>query len=256
MLQIQADTAIYKDLLNNYICVIEEYNINLVIYLMEMNTTKFKEHAQAIQALSSHIHVVDFPYALYWSFVSEKTEKSKTPVNYEPIDITFKNVGFVVMIIPMLEILQLGFNVLYLDLDVVLMQNPFPYLIHSSAELIVSAELRTCKFDSSLIDSNSASQLTEFNTGMLFAKSNERTLVLFKKWLTKMFNQGIVNDQKALLMEELGGTQVFDCNPLLPKEVTDYYYDKIPTGRRTSAVNASVSSVRYCALNELLFQAS
>lgn len=253
ILRIQKSTALYQELLQNYICMAKEHDLVLVIYLLELDPQRFEEHAKAIMALSEHIHVIDYPYALYWQMVGKKSMQSLGPVQFRFIDVHFKNVGFVLMVIPMYEILQLGYNVLYLDLDIGLLRNPVPYLVHSDADLILSAELRTCHFDSILHDAKATTtlKLSELNTGILFAKSNPNTLKLYETWILAIVNQGIVNDQKALRIGDFGGMQVFDCNPLLPRDVVQQHYSKPVTDNKISN-----PTVKFCVLNDLLFQVS
>ena len=59
---------------------------------------------------------------------------------------SFKTYGALVMLVPSLEVLLLGFDVVYFDLDLVLTQDPLPALATGRADLRVSFEQRTCVF--------------------------------------------------------------------------------------------------------------
>lgn len=69
------------------------------------------------------------------------------------------------MKVPILEALELGFNVIFFDVDIALVKDPLPYLIEGSADVIVSPELRVCTFPSLNPDSYSWKSL-EPNTGV------------------------------------------------------------------------------------------
>ena len=49
---------------------------------------------------------------------------------------------------PVLEAVELGFNVIFFDVDIALVVDPLPYLIGGDADVIVSPELRVCTFPS------------------------------------------------------------------------------------------------------------
>jgi hypothetical protein len=50
--------------------------------------------------------------------------------------------------VPILEALELGFNVIFLDVDIALVRDPLPFLTQGDADFIVSPELRVCDFPS------------------------------------------------------------------------------------------------------------
>lgn len=74
------------------------------------------------------------------------------------------------MKVPILEALELGFNVIFFDVDIALVKDPLPYLIEGSADVIVSPELRVCTFPSYSPESYSWRSL-EPNTGVCLQMS-------------------------------------------------------------------------------------
>lgn len=52
------------------------------------------------------------------------------------------------MLVPVLEVLSLGYNVIYLDIDISMLEDPIPLLLHGDADFVVSEETRGCTFHS------------------------------------------------------------------------------------------------------------
>ena len=77
-----------------------------------------------------------------------------------------------------LKYLELGKNVLYCDADTVWVQNPFPYLV---GEFDIWAQ-----YDA-----------TEYCTGFLAIKTNERTIQFAKNWEFYMSQRSNINDQEG-----------------------------------------------------------
>ncbi len=48
------------------------------------------------------------------------------------------------MLVPLLEILELGYDVVYIDLDVALVHDPIPSLVRGKADISLSIEMKTC----------------------------------------------------------------------------------------------------------------
>jgi hypothetical protein len=92
-----------------------------------------------------------YPEEQFWALLAQKT----TPVigggghaDYEGSIPSFDRFGALVMFVPMFELLKLGYNVIYIDLDIGFVQDPIPYLVQGDADFVVSWEQRTCIFSS------------------------------------------------------------------------------------------------------------
>ena len=57
---------------------------------------------------------------------------------------TFLSFGALVMLVPVLEALNYGFNVIYFDVDIGLVQDPVPFLIKGDADFTTTLEIRSC----------------------------------------------------------------------------------------------------------------
>eukprot|EP01034_Spumella_vulgaris_P033806 gene33806-41704_t len=71
--------------------------------------------------------------------------------DYQGDSPSFLNFGTFLKLIPMYEALQLGFNVIFFDADVALIQDPLPYLTLGTADFIVSTEVKSCAVFPSLL---------------------------------------------------------------------------------------------------------
>lgn len=134
------------------------------------------------------------------------------------------------MLVPSLEVLLLGFDVVYFDLDLTLVTDPLPAISLGTADLRVSFEQRTCIFPSQW-----ARQINwegmEPNTGAFLAKATQGGVLLWKTFLQKVVDESLVNDQRALSL-------AFDSLKVKSYVVTDCY---------TVTLSRSLqSSVLYC----------
>lgn len=157
----------------------------------------------------------------------------------------------------MWEVLQHGYNVIYLDVDVALLADPVPFLTSGDADFTVSQEIRSCKFAQYILRRRpgywSWSTL-EANTGVMHLRSNPRTLSFFQRWLQEIVDMNMMNDQKVLTME-------FGKNPKGTPSCNDYHNRLLGHKHRESQTLSSSQQTndrekqfRYCFLNEFIFQ--
>jgi hypothetical protein len=277
------DRSNYEELLQNYLCNIRRYNLSLVLFIAEQNKTKFEEisnmilkqfstttnNNDATTTSNNNIWIVDYPYSLLWRIIAKKSKLSTCGdcLHFHTLFPTFKTFGFIMMLTPIWEVLQLGYNVIYLDMDMTFLHNPlqtfFPSLSSSAAssspttltgsrddqnvevtDFMFSVELRTCHF-TSILHPLFPSRPMEPNTGVMFLRYSRSILNMFQQWMLRIVQQGEHNDQKALSLSELGGRQVFDCNAAMRSNNL--------TVKDTSKKD---SSFTYCYLNDMMVQVS
>lgn len=70
--------------------------------------------------------------------------QGKSNAAYDSTSINFATYGALCMLIPAYEVLQAGYNVIYFDLDIGLVQDPVPFLLKGNADFVVSPETRGC----------------------------------------------------------------------------------------------------------------
>jgi len=235
----------YKRLIKNHLCYNQQHGFISLVYIIDSNATRFTMESNVLKALDPNIRVIEYPYELFWRTVAQK-QQSRFNVDYAGMQPTFKHFGFLVMLVPILEALQLGFDVAYFDVDTAILRDPFPYLLQGDADINVSPEMRTCIYPS-IPDNQPKIKWFDMepNTGAMLVRSSPHMLAFYNKWLFDMVQNSDSTDQKLLmkLFSELA-EQTFSCNPLANDIFNSSHSN--PAG--------SSRNISYCFLNELLFQ--
>ena len=141
----------YKQLIHNHHCYGSMHEFETVVYIIDDNSTRFDAESRELKIVNPLIHPVDYPYELFWSLVARKTTDIKHAsgnVDYGGSMPSFKHFGFLVMLVPLLEALRAGYNVVYFDVDIALVKDPLPLMVLGSADITVSIEKRTCVYPS------------------------------------------------------------------------------------------------------------
>lgn len=242
----------YIKLLLNWFCFATHYGYQPVTYLLPTGDKNFSASVKELRKLGIHSHFVTYPEELFWKLCLNKT----TPLlpathhraSYDGNVISFKTFGALVMLVPSLEALLLGYDVIYFDLDISLVTDPLPAIAIGNADLKVSFEQRTCVFPTQWAPQINWEDM-EPNTGVFLVRSSSGGKLLFKTFLQKVVDESYVNDQKGLTqaLQALAAEVTFDCNPLLPNmTASDIIHREAPRHRN--------SGIRYCFLNEFVFQ--
>ena len=246
---IEYDTAHsiqYKVYFQNFMCYAQTYNYDVLIYFLYNNEDV--DVSNEIAKLEQRgVHVISYPVALFWQLIDTKRSiiylpQQKEHADYHSKQPNFVNFGASVMIIPGLEILQLGYNFVYFDLDIALVQDPIPYLLQGDADFITTTELRHCpevypSIIGSKFDWNNS---IEANTGIMHVRATEQGIRLYRTWILHMIDLNLVNDQRALKFWRFNASYTANCNWNLsdfPSERKHFY-----------------NEAKYCYLSEVLFQ--
>jgi len=246
---IEYDTAHsiqYKVYFQNFMCYAQTYNYDILIYLLYNN--KDVDVSNEVAKLEQRgAHVISYPVELFWQLIDTKPSiiyypQQKEHADYHSKHPNFVNFGALVMIVPGLEILQYGYNFIYFDLDIALVQDPIPYLLQGDADFITTTEFRYCpEIYPSVIgakfDWNSS---IEANTGIMHVRATEQGLRLYKTWILHMIDLNLINDQRALKFWNFNASYTPNCNWNLsdfPSE-KKYFHNE----------------AKYCYLSEILFQ--
>jgi Nucleotide-diphospho-sugar transferase len=161
------------------------------------------------------------------------------------------------MILSRTQVLEHGYNAVYIDLDVGFVHDPIPFLIQNKVEFAISAEMKTCYCPSV----KSIARVTpwntlEPNTGIMHVRSTNASIRIFYDWLRKNVEENVSNDQKVFDLINFGARLSFDCNPqLMPiaDELLSMYNASLKPNRRFTLSEVE-SMPRYCFLNEYFFQ--
>ncbi len=141
----------YKQQLYNHLCFTKQLGLETVVFLIKESQTQFDADVAEMRNIDENIQILDYPHELFWKNIGKKSTHVKTQggvVDYAGNLPTYKHFGFLVTLIPILEALLAGYNVIYFDVDIALMKDPLPYLVSGSADFIVSPEMRSCVYPS------------------------------------------------------------------------------------------------------------
>lgn len=250
----------YNNLLYNFLCYLKFYNLKSVLFIYDSNITHFNEQSNKLHTLfDSHIQIVPYPTSLFWELISHKQSaisKEYATSDYEGNIPSFKHFGAFVMLVPIYEILQLGYDVIYFDIDISFFQDPLPYIFHgfNNLDIILSQETRSCNFPSfqQFRDRNLQTlnpyqynwNDMEANTGIMYIRSNKKTILFYQHWLEKLIDTNKRNDQKVLIFHELYEDSQYDrsCN----------LYSQ-STSNSSFRQRSNDTMLKYCYLDEFLF---
>jgi hypothetical protein len=138
----------YKIYFRNFLCFAQHFGIDLIVYILHHTLPDVEEEVQSLQKLG--VRVLTYPDERFWKLVLQKKSKIMAGsqfANYDTEEPNFQGFGALVMLVPQLEALELGFNVIYFDVDIGLVQDPVPYLIRGDADFTLSIESRVCTED-------------------------------------------------------------------------------------------------------------
>jgi Nucleotide-diphospho-sugar transferase len=251
----------YKIYFRNFLCFAQFYDIDLVVYILHHNLPDVEHEVASLKRLG--VKVLTYPDELFWTLVSQKTSKvmaGKTFADYSGDVPSFKSHGALAMLVPQLEALQLGYDVIYFDVDIGLVQDPVPYITRGDADFVVSIEQRACpeeyptsrKFHTDW-------EGMEPNTGTMMVRATEQGIAMYRNWLKRIVKTNVMNDQIVfdrdhrkvqVDVDDRGRWSYSETNftsTFTPNCNWDYQ-NKTPTARATP------HAATYCFLSEMMFQ--
>ena len=161
----------------------------------------------------------------------------------------FKEFGSLPMLIPMYEIIALGYNMIYLDVDLGLVMDPIPHMLHGDSDFVTSVETRECIDHPHVATVRTTNwDVVEFNTGVTLIRSTNQSRALMVKWIEAMVNENYVNDQRVIdkwFRRFNDMTYTSNCLPPGTKGAIE--------GDKTSQRKTPGSST-YCLLSDMVFQ--
>lgn len=121
--------------------------------------------------------------------------------------------GYVLKLVPMLEILTLGYNVAYFDYDVALLFDPFPFMFSSTSDCVLSIEYRTCLNSTTSMlerENDVAWNYVEPNAGTMLVRANDRGVAFMRAWIMHTMSECWFQVQRSFML--FGNANVHDAS--------------------------------------------
>lgn len=232
----------YKVFFQNFLCFTKHYDIDLVVYIVHHHLADIEGEIEMLTSLG--VKVLTYPDEKFWSLIATKkttiSRNGPERAHYEGDYPTFKEFGALVMLVPLLEVLELGYNAIYFDIDIGLVQDPIPYLLTGDADFVTSYEIRQCpEIWPTLSGSAYPWDGVEANTGVMHVRATPQGKSFYRQWLERIVANNMINDQKVLEWSKFHAHYTPNCN---------WNTSAYPT------VRPSPDTPTYCILSELLFQ--
>ena len=197
----------YKIYFRNFVCFAKHYDIDLIAYILQHNLPDVEAEITSMEQLG--LRVLTYPDELFWNIVLQKKSKvmeGKAFADYKGDIPSFVGYGALAMLVPQLEALMFGYNVVYFDVDIGLVLDPVPYMMRGDADFVVSIEQRACpeEYPSSTKWAQDWENM-EPNTGVMLVRATPQGVAMYQHWLKRIVKTNVMNDQI-----------VFDRSPLLP----------------------------------------
>lgn len=228
------EKSFYKLYFHNLLCFTQHHDIDIVVYLIHHNLAEPEREIQQLRDVG--IKVLTYPDELFWTLLYSKSNDVKVGTgkgDYASKVPSFTSHGALVMLVPVLEALLHGYNVIFMDVDIALVVDPIPYLTRGHADFVSTVEMRSCpdhytptyfnvsehmhgKRGHTLPKlSNSVDNMNwytiEPNTGTMLVRSTEAAIGFYTRWLIDLIGVNEMNDQKALLRDHGNSIAVRDC---------------------------------------------
>lgn len=209
---------------------------------------------KAIISLSEgRVRVLPFPNELFWELLLEKSSyqiPAKGVEDYMSDFPSFLHFGALVMLIPTYEALTLGYNAIFFDIDIGLVDDPIPYIVRGKADFSVSQEIRTCQ---QLISRRSKTSTkywwgSEPNTGIMHVRATPAGIGLYREWLRRLIDKNIANDQYLLRFSDYPDFYPYFTDSCNGVDTVPYENPQVPPGVSADKV------LSFCFLSEYLYQ--
>ena len=245
----------YKVYFRNFLCFTKHFGIDLIVYILHHHLPDVAKEIRSLEELG--VRVLTYPDERFWNTIYQKKNLIKFGPRFADYDSeipNFQSHGALVMVVPQLEVLELGYNVIYFDVDIGLVQDPVPFITRGDADFTVSIEQRDCPDtypSTSRMDTNWGT--VEPNTGVMHVRATPQGVAMYRKWLYDIVTTNLRNDQMTFHRDER------------PTQAEKSYYNTNITStftpscnwdhkNYTPSVRATSSAGTFCFLPEMLFQ--
>jgi hypothetical protein len=114
-------TNLYNELLTNWQCFTSYHGLQAVTYILPSPTKNFSTMVQDFRNMGIETEFLPYPEEQFWALVSKKSNgivPGGGHCDYETLVPSFEHFGALVMLVPIYELVKLGHNVIYIDLDI------------------------------------------------------------------------------------------------------------------------------------------
>ena len=187
----------YKIYFRNFVCFAKHYDIDLIAYILQHNLPDVEAEITSMEQLG--LRVLTYPDELFWNIVLQKKSKvmeGKAFADYKGDIPSFVGYGALAMLVPQLEALMFGYNVIYFDVDIGLVLDPVPYIMRGDADFVVSIEQRFCPEDYPTSRRWTQDwENMEPNTGVMLVRATPQGISMYQHWLKRIVKTNVMNDQ-------------------------------------------------------------
>ena len=240
----------YKVYFRNFLCYIHHFGIDLVVYVLHHGLVSPYEEMRSLEELG--VRTLPYPDELFWKLVSNKQLplfKGALHARYNGTRPSFQEFGALPMLVPSLEVLEAGYNLIYFDVDIAFVHDPVPHLIRGDADFVSSIESRMCKEEYyAAVPTKIDWERIEPNTGIMHLRATPQGVQFVTTWLERIVDSNFVNDQRALTRREHNATYVSNC---LPPETES---EGLGTNMSVPSQRKDPSAPTYCFLSDIYFQ--
>lgn len=204
----------YKVYMKNFICYVRHYRYKLIVYVALHIIADAAAEVRELEGMG--VMVIDYPDELFWELHATKESgiiRGRGHADYDRQYPAFKAYGAIVMLVPVLEVLLHGYNVLFMDVDIAFLHDPVPYMTQGTANIALSLETRHClEFYSTSYPQNFDWFAIEPNTGLMYLRRGMDTARAFKIFLERIVERNLINDQRVFDRRVMGVEWIGDCN--------------------------------------------
>lgn len=231
----------YKVYFQNFLCFARHYDFDVVAYVLHHHFEDVDAELSAISRMG--VRALSYPDELFWRILAAKQSPIIPGLNRadyrESTFPSFQNHGALVMLVPLMEVLEHGFNAIFFDVDIGLVQDPVPFLTKGDADFVAALEPRTCTdIYPSALQMDYKWETAEPNTGVMHVRSTTSGRRFYRTFLAEIVDENANNDQRVFRPYLMNGTYTPNCNwnlTAVPTVVPPYHSS-------------------YCFLSEILFQ--
>eukprot|EP01031_Cornospumella_fuschlensis_P032349 gene32349-39121_t len=251
----------YDRLLDNLICAMERLSYKLVVYVIDHDGDN---HANALSRYQTKdwqargVFMLTYPQALFWHLLAMKKNEILASssrvfrVQYDSADIRFSSFGQLVKLVPILEVLHNKYSAVFIDVDVVPLNNFVDFLRRSVADIAIAKNIAKCAdtFTTSIYKKDVIiGHHVQLDSSVIFV--NTRGYHTFKRYIENVIHDNVYRDTDSFVPDKLMLTQDTSCHTSSDLFLSSNF----STTDDAQITRPSLTSKgTFCLLDELLFQ--
>eukprot|EP01038_Epipyxis_sp_PR26KG_P015870 gene15870-21517_t len=239
----------YKSFLKNWLCFARHHHYKPILYLLDRDGNRINQLAAELKYINSDVIIISYPHGMFWHYLSYKSNLIVTGNNradYRGDYPSVKHFGDIVKYIPILEALELGYDVIYIDSTVTLVQDPIPYILSSDpmVDISFSQKNRNCSYPSYLFNKTISNADVDLTENIIRIRSNKKTVNWLQNLIIHSIDQNILSSTKLLGLNNNDVKESNGCLPILSPKYNHTQINNITEPKKLT----------YCLLNEFIHQ--